>query len=245
MIIMCNRKLHIIFVKWMSKLKVSVLYSCSGVLGGLCNSLDVSKGSQDLQDSEMDTSCIESEAQAKQSVEGGEGGKMDKGADELAGKEKDEEVLGGGGGGKGEGSNMTDAAQVEKKAATGAIKEGKGKDDKQTAEKRKKRDGTDDNVKSKVVKQDKAKQDMDEEPLPPFPTTLEGFGYHFNDRKFIFTLFTVNGVQCHAYSLLLHATEGELQHKDTDEKFVFVVKEGDQRFNQAHYEALGEVYTCT
>lgn len=28
----------------------------------------------------------------------------------------------------------------------------------------------------------------------------------------------------------------------TDEPFVFVVKEGDQKYNQAHYEALGEVY---
>lgn len=38
--------------------------------------------------------------------------------------------------------------------------------------------------------------------------------------------------------------EGKLRKKGTDEPFVFVVKEGDQRYNQAHYEALGEVYTC-
>lgn len=36
-------------------------------------------------------------------------------------------------------------------------------------------------------------------------------------------------------------SEGQLRHKETGEPFVFVVKEGDQRYNQAHYEALGEV----
>jgi hypothetical protein len=58
----------------------------------------------------------------------------------------------------------------------------------------------------------------EEEPLPQFPSTIDGFGYTFNEK-------------------------GQLRHKETDKPFVFVVKEGDKQYNQAHYEALGELLT--
>ncbi|KAK8389491.1 hypothetical protein O3P69_008886 [Scylla paramamosain] len=51
-----------------------------------------------------------------------------------------------------------------------------------------------------------------------FPETLSGFGYEFNK-------------------------DGKLQNSKTGEGFQFVVKEGDQAYNQRHYEALGEVVT--
>ena len=35
--------------------------------------------------------------------------------------------------------------------------------------------------------------------------------------------------------------DGQLRSINTGEPFVFVVKEGDKRYNQGHYEALGEV----
>jgi len=35
--------------------------------------------------------------------------------------------------------------------------------------------------------------------------------------------------------------EGQLRQIENDEPFVFNVKESDQAYNQAHYEALGEV----
>ncbi|XP_065888772.1 cotranscriptional regulator ARB2A-like isoform X2 [Dysidea avara] len=53
---------------------------------------------------------------------------------------------------------------------------------------------------------------------PSFPRTLEEFGYKFNDR-------------------------GQLRQIENDEPFVFNVKESDQAYNQAHYEALGETIT--
>ena len=34
---------------------------------------------------------------------------------------------------------------------------------------------------------------------------------------------------------------GRLRHTETGEPFGFMVREGDHRYNQAHYEALGEV----
>ena len=34
---------------------------------------------------------------------------------------------------------------------------------------------------------------------------------------------------------------GRLRHTETGEPFEFVVRDGDHRYNQAHYEALGEV----
>ncbi|XP_018025019.1 cotranscriptional regulator FAM172A isoform X2 [Hyalella azteca] len=59
-------------------------------------------------------------------------------------------------------------------------------------------------------------EDMENpEDLIQFPDTLEEFGYHFSN--------------------------GELRTIDTDEKFNFVVKEGDHHYNQMHYEALGKV----
>ena len=36
-------------------------------------------------------------------------------------------------------------------------------------------------------------------------------------------------------------TEGKLENIETKEPFQFVVKEGNQSYNQKHYEALGEV----
>ncbi|CAG8484114.1 8522_t:CDS:10 [Paraglomus occultum] len=51
---------------------------------------------------------------------------------------------------------------------------------------------------------------------PEFPKTLEGFGYHFTEK-------------------------GELRNIETDDRFVFVIREGDRAYNQAHYEALGDV----
>ncbi|CAG8647353.1 3241_t:CDS:10 [Paraglomus brasilianum] len=51
---------------------------------------------------------------------------------------------------------------------------------------------------------------------PEFPKTLEGFGYHFTE-------------------------EGELRNIETNDRFVFVIREGDRAYNQAHYEALGDV----
>ena len=35
--------------------------------------------------------------------------------------------------------------------------------------------------------------------------------------------------------------DGQLRSIKTDEPFVFEVKKEDQKYNQAHYEALGEV----
>jgi len=35
-------------------------------------------------------------------------------------------------------------------------------------------------------------------------------------------------------------SEGELRSINEDKPFVFEVKKGDKRYNQAHYEALGE-----
>ncbi|KAJ3027546.1 hypothetical protein HDV00_011031 [Rhizophlyctis rosea] len=52
-----------------------------------------------------------------------------------------------------------------------------------------------------------------------FPTTLEGFGYRFNN-------------------------DGELRSIDTDERFKFLVKPNNHAYNQAHYEALGAVVTA-
>ena len=40
---------------------------------------------------------------------------------------------------------------------------------------------------------------------------------------------------------LTFPTEGELRHTETDNPFEFVVKEGNKRYNQRHYEAVGEV----
>ncbi|XP_038076473.1 cotranscriptional regulator FAM172A homolog [Patiria miniata] len=51
-----------------------------------------------------------------------------------------------------------------------------------------------------------------------FPDTLEGFKYAFNEG-------------------------GQLRHTETGEPFLFEVKKGDMRYNQLHYEALGEVIT--
>ncbi|KAG2183272.1 hypothetical protein INT43_006276 [Umbelopsis isabellina] len=47
-----------------------------------------------------------------------------------------------------------------------------------------------------------------------FPTTMEGFGYQFNEN-------------------------GQLTQTSTDEPFQYKVKENDRQYNQAHYEALG------
>ena len=38
--------------------------------------------------------------------------------------------------------------------------------------------------------------------------------------------------------------DGQMRHIETGEPFKFEVKEGDRRYNQKHYEALGEVPTC-
>ena len=46
------------------------------------------------------------------------------------------------------------------------------------------------------------------------------------------------GCQTHTHT---HHTEGQLRQLESGEPFAFVVKEGDKRYNQAHYEALGEV----
>jgi len=48
-----------------------------------------------------------------------------------------------------------------------------------------------------------------------FPKILEEFGYQFNK-------------------------DGQMRHIETGEPFKFEVKEGDRRYNQKHYEALGE-----
>lgn len=61
----------------------------------------------------------------------------------------------------------------------------------------------------------KSKKNQKEE---QFPDTLLGFGYKFSK-------------------------EGKIQNVKTGEGFQFVVKEGDQSYNQRHYEALGEVVT--
>ncbi|XP_047502812.1 cotranscriptional regulator FAM172A-like, partial [Penaeus chinensis] len=52
---------------------------------------------------------------------------------------------------------------------------------------------------------------------PKFPDTLDGFGYRFQD--------------------------GKLRNIETGRPFEFVVREGDQAYNQKHYEALGEMVT--
>lgn len=39
-------------------------------------------------------------------------------------------------------------------------------------------------------------------------------------------------------------TDGKMRNIETGEGFQFVVKEGDQVYNQRHYEALGEVSYC-
>lgn len=38
-----------------------------------------------------------------------------------------------------------------------------------------------------------------------------------------------------------HFTDGKIQNVKTGEGFQFVAREGDQAYNQRHYEALGEV----
>ena len=38
-----------------------------------------------------------------------------------------------------------------------------------------------------------------------------------------------------------YTLDGQLRSIGTGEPFVFEVKKGDQKYNQAHYEALGEV----
>ncbi|KAL4227524.1 hypothetical protein ACF0H5_012968 [Mactra antiquata] len=56
------------------------------------------------------------------------------------------------------------------------------------------------------------------EPVYNFPDSLEGFGYYFT-------------------------AEGKMRSKDGDEPFKFEVKLEDRRYNQKHYEALGEKIT--
>lgn len=38
--------------------------------------------------------------------------------------------------------------------------------------------------------------------------------------------------------------DGKLRSIDGDKPFVFEVKKGDAKYNQAHYEALGDVRFC-
>lgn len=52
--------------------------------------------------------------------------------------------------------------------------------------------------------------------MEPIPTTLEGFGYHFNRR-------------------------GQLRHIETKQPYLFDVVPGNHSYNQARYEALGDV----
>ena len=47
-----------------------------------------------------------------------------------------------------------------------------------------------------------------------------------------------------SYNIKFHvfySAGGKLTNKETGGPFKFVVKEGDQSYNQKHYEALGEV----
>lgn len=60
-------------------------------------------------------------------------------------------------------------------------------------------------------------KDKDSNMNEDMPDTLDGFGYKFVD--------------------------GKLKNVETGEPFQFVVREGDQSYNQQHYEALGEVLT--
>ena len=46
------------------------------------------------------------------------------------------------------------------------------------------------------------------------------------------------------HSLFIVYVEGQLRHTETGEPFVFQVKD-DNRYNQAHYEALGKVSNTT
>ena len=45
----------------------------------------------------------------------------------------------------------------------------------------------------------------------------------------------------HSGSVTIIPLTGRLRHTETGEPFGFMVREGDHRYNQAHYEALGEV----
>lgn len=74
---------------------------------------------------------------------------------------------------------------------------------------------------------------MIEPATPPFPITLEGFGYKFNESK-----LSTSHYHARLTALL---TGGQLRQIENGEPFVFKVKESDQKYNQDHYEALGEV----
>ena len=59
---------------------------------------------------------------------------------------------------------------------------------------------------------------------------------HVQDLYCVFT-FSISRAAPSDY----HHPEGQLRHKETNKPFVFMVKKEDKRYNQAHYEALGEV----
>lgn len=86
-----------------------------------------------------------------------------------------------------------------------------------------KRAEADDEEKEQTAKKQKLSSSEDEKkrshsPETSFPTTLEGFKYHFN-------------------------ADGQLRHIETDERFEFEVRKDDPKYNQKRYEALGEVIT--
>ena len=169
----------------------------------------------------------------------GDGGKGEV-DEETGGEEKEKGDKRGGGGGKGEVDEETGREEKETggERETGDEKmETEGK--KQVGDTKKKRESAT-KADVKKVKQAKLEKKKKEAPLPKFPTTIEEFGYAFNDSECAYHCQLVCSVCCKAIAYLPH-TEGQLRHKKTGEPFAFVVKEGDQRYNQAHYEALGEV----
>lgn len=169
----------------------------------------------------------------------GDGGKGEV-DEETGGEEKEKGDKRGGDGGKGEADEETGREEKETggKRETGDEKmETEGK--KQVGDTKKKRESAT-KADVKKVKQAKLEKKKKEAPLPKFPTTIEEFGYAFNDSECVYHCQLVCSVCCKATAYLPH-TEGQLRHKKTGEPFAFVVKEGDQRYNQAHYEALGEV----
>lgn len=70
--------------------------------------------------------------------------------------------------------------------------------------------------KRSLVRQEIADEVDDE--LPDFPSTIEEFGYHFNDF-------------------------GQLRHVKTGEPYLFEVRPNDVPYNQKRYEALGDLVT--
>ena len=66
--------------------------------------------------------------------------------------------------------------------------------------------------------------------------------YYIDTKTDHFTLLAcVHGKQLIKKNLIVLLLEGQLRHIVNSEPYVFEVKKGNRRYNQRHYDALGEV----